>query len=321
VTHPFEFSVSAPTRVETIARWTAELRRIEDMGFHALVMADHFTDGYDLEPMVALTAAAGATSSIRLQTGVLGNDYRHPVLTARMAASLDVVSNGRFTLGLGAGWMRTDYEAAGIPLDPAGVRVSRLEEAALVISGLLAGGRFTFAGEHYAVDLELLPATIQRPLPLFIGGGSPRVLAVAGRHAQIVGILASLAAGEVGRHAIVDQTFDRVAEKVGWVRDAATAAGRSVDDIRFEMNHWLVRVTSTQQEADEYLTKVAARNDVTPELLASSPAVLVGTVGHITDLLQERRERLGISCIQVDAGFAPKDLDAIAPIVGALAGC
>ena len=147
------------------------------------------------------------------------------------------------------------------------------------------------------------------------------MLAVAGRHAQIVGILASLGAGEIGRHAIVDQTFDRVTEKIGWVRDAATAAGRSIDDIRFEMNHWLVRVTSTQPEADEFLTKVAARNDVTPESLASSPAVLVGTVGHITDLLQERRERLGISCIQVDAGFAPKDLDAIAPIVAALAGC
>ena len=157
-------------------------------------------------------------------------------------------------------------------------------------------------------------------LPLFIGGGSPRVLAVAGGHARIVGILASLAAGEIGRHAIVDQTFDRVTEKIGWVREAAIAAGRSVDDIRFEMNHWLVRVTSTQHEADELLAKVASRNDVTPELLASSPAVLVGTVGHITDALQERRERLGISCIQVDAGFAPKDLDAIAPIVGALAG-
>jgi probable F420-dependent oxidoreductase len=320
VTHPFEFAVSAPTRIESVSAWTDELRRIEDMGFAAVVVADHFTDGYDLEPMVALTAAAAATSSIRLQTGVLCNDYRHPVLTARMAASLDAVSNGRFTLGLGAGWMRSDYDAAGIPLDPAGVRVTRLEEAIQVIAGLLAGGRFTHDGEHYQVDLELLPATVQHPLPLFVGGGSPRVLGIAGRHAQIVGVLASLGAGALGRHAIVDQTTERVAEKIGWVREAATAAGRAVDDVRIEMNHWLVRVTATSSEADEFLAKVAMRSDVDPALLASSPAVLAGTVDQVTDLLVARREQFGISCIQLDAGFAPKDLESLAPVVAALAG-
>ncbi|MGD9703700.1 MAG: TIGR03621 family F420-dependent LLM class oxidoreductase [Acidimicrobiia bacterium] len=320
MTHPFEFAVSAPTRIESVSAWTDELRRIEDMGFAAVVVADHFTDGYDLEPMVALTAAAAATTSIRLQTGVLCNDYRHPVLTARMAASLDVVSNGRFTLGLGAGWMRSDYDAAGIQLDPAGVRVGRLEEAIRVITGLLAGGRFTHVGEHYQVDLELLPATVQRPLPLFVGGGSPRVLGIAGRHAQIVGVLASLGAGALGRHAIVGQTAERVAEKIGWVREAATAAGRAADDVRIEMNHWLVRVTATSSEADEFLAKVAMRSDVDPALLSSSPAVLVGTVDQITDLLVARREQFGISCIQLDAGFAPKDIESLAPIVAALAG-
>jgi probable F420-dependent oxidoreductase len=320
VTHPFEFAVSAPTRIDSVRAWTDEFRRIEDLGFASVVVADHFTDGYDLEPMVALTAAAAATTSIRLQTGVLCNDYRHPVLTARMAASLDVVSNGRFTLGLGAGWMRSDYDAAGIPLDPAGVRVTRLEEAIQVIVGLLAGGRYVHQGEHYQVDLDLLPATVQQPVPMFVGGGSPRVLGIGGRHAQIVGVLASLAAGALGRHAIVDQTAERVAEKIGWVRAAATAAGRSVDDVRIEMNHWLVRVTATAGEAADFVAKVAARSDVDPALLASSPAVLVGTAEQITDLLIARREQLGISCIQLDAGFAPKDVESLAPVVAALAG-
>jgi probable F420-dependent oxidoreductase len=320
VVHPFEFVVSAPTRIESLARWTDQIRKIEDLGFTTVVMADHFTDGYDLEPMVALTAAATATSTLRVQTGVLGNDYRHPVLTARMAAALDVVSEGRFTLGLGAGWMHSDYEAAGIPLDRAGVRVSRLEEAIEVIAGLLAGGRFQYEGAHYRVDLELLPRTVQQPLPLFVGGGSPRVLDIAARRAQVVGIVASLAEGALGSHAIVDLSAERVAEKVGWIRDAAAAAGRQLDDVHLELNHWLVRATSTEQEASDFLAKVAARNDIDPALLVASPAVLVGTVARITDKLIATREQFGISTIQLDAGFAPKDLDALAPIVSALAG-
>jgi probable F420-dependent oxidoreductase len=319
VGHPFEFAVSAPTDVASGAEWLDGLRRIESLGFATVVMPDHFTDGYDLEPMVALSAAAAATSTLRLQTGVLGNDYRHPVLTARMAASLDLISDGRFVLGLGAGWMTSDYEAAGIPLDRAGVRVSRLDEAVQVVTGLLAGGRFRFSGEYYDVDLELLPHTVQRPLPLFIGGGSPRVLGIGGRHAHTVGVLARLRAGALGRHAIVDQTAERVAEKVGWVRDAAASVGRDPDSVRIEMNHWLVRVTDTAAEADAFLARVAARNDVTPELLAESPAVLVGTLGQIIEVLQARRERFGISCIQLDAGFAPKDIESLAPLVAALA--
>lgn len=320
MTTPFEFVVSAPYEIESVASWTDRLREIEDLGFHAVVMADHFTDGYTLEPMVALTAAAMATSTLRVRAGVLGNDYRHPVLTARMAAALDVVSDGRFTLGLGAGWMRSDYEAAGIALDPAGVRVSRLEEAIRVITGLLAGGRFQFDGEHYQVDLEMLPRTVQQPLPLFVGGGSRRVLGIAGRYAQIVGIVASLAAGELGSHAIADLSAEGVEEKIGWIRAGVEAGGRSIDDVTIEINHWLVRVTSSARDADELLAKVASRNGVAPELLASSPAVLVGTVDQIVDRLVERRERFGISCIQFDAGFAPSDLDSLAPIVATLAG-
>jgi len=317
---PFQFTVSAPYAIETVASWTDHLRKIEDLGFHAVVMADHFTDGYALEPIVALTAAAMATSTLRVQTGVLGNDYRHPVLTARMAAALDVVSEGRFTLGLGAGWMRSDYEAAGIPLDRAGVRVSRLREALEVVRGLLAGGRFRFDGEYYQVDLEMLPATVQQPVPLFIGGGSPRVLRIAGAHADMVGIVASLASGALGTSQIEDLSAERVVEKLGWICDGAEAAGRSLDDITIEMNHWLVRVTSTPGEAEAFVAKIADRNGVSVEMLTHSPAVLVGTPEQIIDTLIERRERFGTSCIQLDAGFAPANLASLAPIVAALAG-
>src|SRR5438105_11466774 len=153
-----------PSPARPLADWRAELRALEDLGIDTVVAADHFTDGYTFEPMVALTAAADCTDALRLQTGVLGNDYRHPVLVHRMAALLDVVSDGRLTLGLGAGWMTSDYEAAGIALDPPGVRVSRFAEALAVVKGLFGPEPFDFAGEYYSLRaLDGLPKPVQQP--------------------------------------------------------------------------------------------------------------------------------------------------------------
>jgi len=305
-----------------MAEWQARLRALEDLGITTVVAADHFTDGYAFEPMVALTAAASCTSTLRLQTGVLGNDYRHPVLVHRMAALLDVVSDGRLTLGLGAGWMTSDYEAAGIPLDPPGVRVDRFEEALAVITGLFGDGPFDFEGAHYRIRaLDGLPKPVQQPRPpLFVGGGSPRVLKIAGHRADIVGINASLRAGELGAHAIHDLSVERVQEKIGWARGGAIAAGRDPEDLELEMNHWLARVTPTTAAATDLLERVAARNGVDVALLATSPSVLVGTADQLVDQLRARREQLGISYLQLDAGFPAPDVHAFAPVIAALAG-
>ncbi|MFL6806521.1 MAG: LLM class flavin-dependent oxidoreductase, partial [Xanthobacteraceae bacterium] len=116
MTKPFRFSVTTPPWRGSLPEWQADLRRLEGAGFHAVVAADHFTEGWEIEPLVALTAAALSTTTLHVQTGVLGNDYRHPVLVHRMAAALDALSGGRLVLGLGAGWLTSDYEAAGIPL-------------------------------------------------------------------------------------------------------------------------------------------------------------------------------------------------------------
>src|SRR5206468_2895908 len=185
-------------------------------GFDTVVVADHFTEGWDIEPMVALTAAATVTERLRLQTGVLGNDYRHPVLVHRMAATLDVVSGGRFTLGLGAGWLRSDYEAAGIAFDAPGVRITRLEEAVKVIKALFGPDPVHHEGEHYRIcGLVGTPAAVQQPRPPFVlGGGSPRVLRLAGREADIVSIVASLRAGAIGDGAVADLAEEKVDEKV-----------------------------------------------------------------------------------------------------------
>src|SRR5205814_541358 len=112
---------------------------------------DHFTDGYTIEPMVALSAAAMCTTNLRLQTAVLGNDYRHPVLVHRMAATLDVLSGGRVELGLGAGWMLSDYEAAGLAYDPPGRRIDRLEETIAIVKGLFGAEPFSFVGATYTI--------------------------------------------------------------------------------------------------------------------------------------------------------------------------
>jgi probable F420-dependent oxidoreductase len=320
--HRFEFAVTPPTTLAPVREWTDGLRRIEDMGFTTVVIADHFTGGWDVEPMVTLTAAAMATSSLRVQTGVLGNDYRHPVQVHRMAATLDAVSEGRFTLGLGAGWLASDYEAAGLPYDPPGTRVDRLVESITVIKALFGPEPVSFEGEHYRVrGLQGAPTPVQRPHPpLFVGGGSPRVLRLAGREADIVGVNANLRAGELGAHAVVDLRRERVAEKVGWVLDEAEACGRRREDVALEMNHWLVRVTPTESEAEDYLARIAARYEVEPAVLAESPSVLVGTAARCIDVMQERRETLGFSHLQLDAGFPPKDLGSLAPIVATLAG-
>jgi len=320
--HPFRFAATMPAPTRPVAEWQQQLRHLEDLGLWSVVAADHFTGGYTFEPLVALTAAAGATSSLRLQTGVLGNDYRHPVLVHRMAALLDVVSDGRLVLGLGAGWMTSDYEAAGLTLDPPGVRVSRFAEALAVVKGLFGTEPFDFAGEHYEVHaLDGLPKPVQHPHPpVFVGGGSPRVLRLAGREADIVGINASLRAGELGAHAVRDLSVERVAEKIGWAREGAAAAGRDPDDLELEMNHWLVRITPTAGDATDLLVRMGARFEVDPAALAASPSVLVGTVSQIVDTLESRREQLGLSYLQLDAGFPTPGIDAFAPVIEALAG-
>ena len=311
-----------PAPTAPLEAWEGELQALEDLGITTVVAADHFTQGYAFEPMIALTAAAGCTNTLRLQTGVLGNDYRHPVLVHRMAALLDVVSAGRFTLGLGAGWMTSDYEAAGIPLDAPAVRIDRLEEALDVIVGLFGDAPCTFEGDHYQVAaLDGLPKPVQRPHPpLFIGGGSPRVLRLAGTRADIAGINASLRAGSLGAHAISDLSLERVCEKIRWVCEARDAAGRGADAVELEMNQWLAKVTPSAAAASDLLERMASRHGVDVELIAASPAVLVGTAAQIVDTLQRRRESLGVSTVQLDAGFPAPDVHAFAPVIAELAG-
>ena len=209
------------SRADSAPAWRAMARKVEDLGYSTVFIPDHFTDQW--APMVALTVAAEATTTLNVGTLVIGNDYRHPVVLAKEAATLDLVSEGRLELGIGAGWQATDYEQSGIVCDPPAVRVDRLEESIAVLKALWRGETPDFTGVHYQVaGAEGLPlASRPRGPKLMVGGGSKRVLSLAGREADIVGLNPRLAEGFIGPKSIASATPAHYDERLGWVRAAA----------------------------------------------------------------------------------------------------
>ena len=314
---PFRFIAPIPRVREPIGAWLDEIRRIEDLGFDTIAISDHFTQGWVMEPLVAMGAALDATSRLRVVSLVLGNDYRHPVLTHKAIAALDLLSGGRVELGIGAGWMASDYAAAGIPFAPAAVRLARLEEALTIIAGLFGEAPVTFVGEHYQIEaLDGLPKPIQRPHPpILVGGGGPRALAIGARHADIVGIHARLPGGHLTPLAAADLGAERIAGKVGWVRAAAAEAGRDPDAIELQTTVYLCQVADSGSAATAARSSFASFLSADPDLVASSPAVLVGSVSECVEALVARRERFVISYWNLGS-----DVDAVAPIVARLAG-
>jgi probable F420-dependent oxidoreductase len=290
--------------------WVARARRVEELGYSTLCVPDHFDD--QLAPIPALVAAAAATTTLRVGTLVLDNDYRHPVLTAKEAATVDVLSGGRFELGMGAGWLRSDYEHAGIPCERAGVRIDRLAEGVAVVKGLLGGGKFSFAGRHYTVTgLAGTPLPVQRPCPpLLIGGGGRRILSMAGREADIVSVNFDLSSGSIGTQVGATATAGATAEKVGWVREAA---GDRFDDIELSYTAYLTMVTDDREAVAGGLGQGFGLD--TEQVLAM-PNFAIGTVAQIADELERRRDELGFSYIVVGG----ECYEAMAPVVARLAG-
>lgn len=313
---PFRFGV-IHEHMTSRRDWLEDARRAEARGFSTLLVRDHFIPdffGHQFAPFAALTAAAGATTTLRVGTLVIDNDYRHPVVLAKEAATLDLLSDGRFELGLGAGWLQTEYEQAGIPFEPAGVRIARMEEAIRVLKALFADGQVRHAGSHYAIDgLEGYPKPVQQPHPpLLIGGAGKRVLGIAAREADIVHLMPRA----ISTGTLVSDPRDRltrvVEEKLGWLRDAA---GDRFDRIELGLGATFV-VADDRRTATERLIRRLGWDGVEPEDVWDMPSVFVGSVDCIADQLRERRERLGFSYLVV-----PDDaMDACGPIVAQLAG-
>ncbi|MDJ0767889.1 MAG: TIGR03621 family F420-dependent LLM class oxidoreductase [Ilumatobacter sp.] len=307
---PFRFGVQVNGTGDR-QEWADLARRVEANGYATLTMPDHFND--QLAPVPALQAAADATTTLRLGALVYDNDYKHPVVLAKELATMDVLSDGRVEIGLGAGWMISDYEQSGIPYDRPGVRVSRMIEGLAVIKGALGPGPFSFAGEHYTItDYDGTPAPMQSPPPVLIGGGGPRVLRFAAREADIVGINATLTSGAVDQSTFESMTAEATDAKVQIVRDAATEAGR-LADIEMNIRAFMVFVTD---DPDQGLETLAGFTGAPKEVIAASPFALVGPASKIIDELQERRQRWGFSYVIV----GQNDIEPFAPVVAALAG-
>ena len=304
----FRFGVQVSK--ETSAKGWAELaRRTEAAGYEVLTMPDHFTD--QLAPIPALMAAASATTTLRVGALVFDNDYKHPVVLAKELATIDLLSEGRLEIGLGAGWMISDYEEAGIPYDSPKVRIDRFIEGVAVIRGVMAEGAFSFSGDHYTItNYNGQPKPMQARPPLLIGGGGKRVLSYAAREADIIGINGTMTAGVVGPEALSTMTAESVDEKVAIV---AAAGAHRINDIEMNIRTFFVKVTNDRAATVDGISSMFG---VSKDMIDASPFALIGSVEECIEQLLERRERWGFSYTIVGA----ENIDECAPIVAALRG-
>lgn len=291
-------------------------RRAEQLGYDTFLLRDHFAAepfGHQLAPLIALTAAAAATATLRVGTLVLANDYRHPVLLAKEAATLDVLSGGRLELGLGAGWHKDEYERAGIAFDPPGMRVGRVAESLRVLKALFSGKPTTTAGDHYRItDLDGFPVPVQRPHPpLLVGAGSRRMLELAGREADIVGILPRALPNGTISGELSERTPEATTQKVRWISEAA---GSRFDEVELSV---MISPVITDEPIEDAATRFATARgwgaSASDEVMAM-PSAFIGTVDRIAEQMMERRDRYGFSYYVV----SDRSMEEFAPVVSLL---
>jgi probable F420-dependent oxidoreductase len=248
---------------------------------------------------------------LRIGTRVLCIDYHHPVVLAKSAATLDMLSEGRLELGLGAGWVISEYEAMGLSMDDAPARITRLADTVAFIRKFFAGEALDLDNAAVHVhDFKGQPAPVQAHVPIMIGGGAKRVLTLAGSIADIVSFNFDNRAGAVTPASIQSATDAGMQERLSWVK---AGAGDRFDEIELEVGAYFTVVTDDPAAAAE---RMAGMFKITPEEMVAHPNALIGTVDAICDRLVERREKYGISYVTV----SDRNLDAFAPVVARLAG-
>jgi probable F420-dependent oxidoreductase len=249
-------------------------------------------------------SAANATTTLRVGSYVYNNDFRHPALLAKEVASIDVLSGGRMELGIGAGWVQQEYEAVGLPFDEPRIRADRFEEAVDVISRLLAGEKVSHSGRFYQLnEFTGTPAPVQRPVPLLIGGGAPRMIRLAARRAEIAAFVPQTSHGQIKPGDLSQTAVD---DKVSWLETEIRECGRT--DEGPERGLLLFKTSTSLSEAT--LWPWASREDA-----LTSPFALIGETNAMIETLLERRERWGISYYVCFA----EDIDKMIPVVKQLA--
>lgn len=306
----------------------AGARKAEDLGYYSVLLNDHYLGPgaalaaanhpvQDMAPIPAAAVIAECTQNLVVGFRVLCVDYHNPVVLAKEIATLDVLSSGRTEVGLGAGWIEAEYAAMGLRYDRPGVRIGRLAETIDVLDQCFGGGPVDVQGQFgvHATGFSAIPQPIQRPRPpLAIGGGGPKVLALAARKADIVAFNMSNAAGKLGPQGPRSATLEQTAAKVGIVREAA---GDRFEQLTLEIGAYFTIVTTDALAAAQELP-AATRGmfDLEPEEVLEHPHVLIGTVDAICDRLVERRERFGFSYVTIREA----DMETFAPVVARLAG-
>ncbi len=293
-------------------------RRAEAIGYSALMIPDHLTAQYSPVPFLATVAAA--TQRLRVGTFVFNNNLRHPAVLAKDLATVDRLSGGRLEIGLGAGWNSPEHDAIGIPFEPVGVRVAKLAEAVRVFKGCFADGEFSFEGDHHTITAyDAQPKPVQRPHPpFFVGGGGRRLLTLAAREAQIIGLAPRLTKGRDGLPAVEPSSITLAAtrEKTAWIREAAGDRFAGLELNCYPTGGPMVLTHDARGEARRRADRLKERTGVelTVEEVMDSPHVFIGTVEELTRKFLDLREQLGISSFLLD------DMERFAPIVEALAG-
>lgn len=307
MTHAFRFGAKA-TRATSGKEWRDLAKQAEDLGYASFQIDDHF--GNQLAPVPAIMAAAAATEKIYVGPHVAGIDFRNPVLFAKEAATIDLLSDGRMMLGLGAGWSKDDYAIAGIEQASAAVRIERLGEAVQVMRGLWGAEPFSFSGTHYSVaEVNAMPKPISN-IPILIGGGGKKLLTLAAQSADIVGINPTIVARSINPRSMATAAADVVDEKIAWVKEAA---GDRFGQIELQLQLFKTQVTDDPQPVIEALAKAFG---LPPEVVATAPFFQIGSVAQIKENLIAMRERWGISYIVCQNDGT----QALAPIVAELAG-
>ena len=304
----FGVVIGAPTRAE----YLAEVRRAEGLGYDVVLCSDHLhLNGRHFShfaPIPALTAAALSTERIRVGTSVLNQDLRHPAVLAREAATLDVLSDGRLELGLGAGWNEPEYEMAGLPFDPIGLRARRFAEYVQVVKGVIATPSFSFAGEFFTIDhMPGEPPPVQEPCPpIMIGATGPRLLALAAREADIV---------SVNMLRSPDPSEAAFAERIGWVREAAPDRFGAL-----ELQLPLAATLPSRGSAADAVSAAVAAGDPFVSMLvgkfgleavAGSPMVLAGSTAQMAEKLARLRDEYGVGSVMIPN----PQIDALAPLI------